>query len=130
MHRDALQASCSYHSLLPQPDLHCECLRANYTNAPTPHLCTLLLPMLHSLSGAADSRGLGSFVRLCVCRLALDTVTRENYVHVPREGERVKWYQNPTHPFCILANVLWWVEPLVQEVITRTCTRVWFWSHE
>lgn len=23
--------------------------------------------------------------------LALDTVTQENYVHIPREGERVKW---------------------------------------
>jgi uncharacterized membrane protein YccF (DUF307 family) len=38
---------------------------------------------------------------------ALDTVTQENYIHIPAEGEQLKWYQNPVHPFCIAANILW-----------------------
>lgn len=40
-------------------------------------------------------------------RFALDTVTQENYIHIPAEGEQLKWYQNPVHPFCIAANILW-----------------------
>lgn len=38
---------------------------------------------------------------------ALDTVTQENYVHVPAPGEKLPWWHNPVHPFCIAANVLW-----------------------
>jgi predicted signal transduction protein with EAL and GGDEF domain len=42
-----------------------------------------------------------------LCSFALDTVTQENYIRVPSEGEQLKWHQNPVHPFCIAANVLW-----------------------
>lgn len=40
-------------------------------------------------------------------RLALDTVTIEHYVPAWQPGVSKTWTNNPMHPFCIAANVVW-----------------------
>mmetsp|Transcript_7547 Transcript_7547/g.22322 ORF Transcript_7547/g.22322 Transcript_7547/m.22322 type:complete len:208 (-) Transcript_7547:569-1192(-) len=39
--------------------------------------------------------------------LALDTITVEHYVPAWEPGVEPAWSNNPVHPFCIVANVVW-----------------------
>lgn len=97
----AMQAWCLFLSHLRPPALLCAPL----------HMCcycAFAQSRSASISTASSSEPCtSSRYFLLWSRFALDTVTQENYIHIPAEGEQLKWYQNPVHPFCIAANILW-----------------------